>query len=105
VLTGFQEVEDNLAALNLLAQEMEVQSAAVVAAKQSAEIAMNQYRAGVANYLAVVVLQANALSNERTALALTARRLAASVNLVKALGGGWSETQLALGSDPIKVIH
>jgi len=102
VLTGFQEVEDNLAALNLLAQEMEVQSAAVVAAKQSAEIAMNQYRAGVANYLAVVVLQANALSNERTALALTARRLAASVNLVKALGGGWSETQLALGSDPIK---
>ena len=65
------------------------------AAKESAAIAMNQYRAGTANYLAVVVLQANALSAERTALAITARRLSASVGLVKALGGGWSATQLA----------
>ena len=56
---------------------------------------MNQYRAGTASYLAVVVLQANALNSERTALALTARRLAASVGLIKALGGGWSAAQLA----------
>jgi NodT family efflux transporter outer membrane factor (OMF) lipoprotein len=95
VLTGFQEVEDNLAALSLLAQEASVQDEAVAAARQSATIAMNQYRAGTASYLAVVVLQANALSSERTALALTARRLAASVGLVKALGGGWSAAQLA----------
>jgi len=95
VLTGFQDVEDNLAALSLLALESAYQEAAVKAAKESAAIAMNQYRAGTANYLAVVVLQANALSAERTALAITARRLSASVGLVKALGGGWSATQLA----------
>jgi outer membrane protein TolC len=58
-------------------------------------IALNQYRAGTANYLAVVVLQANALNNERTALAIQARRLAASVGLIKALGGGWNADALA----------
>jgi len=94
VLTGFQDVEDNLAALYLLGQEFTVQQEAVTAARESAAIAMNQYRAGTANYLAVVVLQANALNSERTALAITARRLTASVNLVKALGGGWDATQL-----------
>ena len=56
---------------------------------------INQYRAGTASYIAVVVLQANALNSERTALGITARRLTASVNLVKALGGGWDATQLA----------
>jgi NodT family efflux transporter outer membrane factor (OMF) lipoprotein len=95
VLTGFQEVEDNLAALNLLAQEAEVQQAAVDAARQSATIAMNQYRAGTANYIAVVVLQASALNSERTALQITGRRLTASVELVRALGGGWSAATLA----------
>lgn len=95
VLGGFQEVEDNLAALSLLAQEATVQDAAVAAARESAAIAMNQYRAGTASYLAVVVLQANALNSERTALAITGRRLSASVGLVKALGGGWNATALA----------
>ena len=95
VLTGFQEVEDNLAALSLLAQEATVQQEAVEAARQSAAIALNQYRAGTANYVAVIVLQANALNNERNALGITARRLTASVNLVRAMGGGWDATQLA----------
>ena len=95
VLTAFQEVEDNLAALNLLAQEAQVQQEAVNAARQSAVIANNQYRAGTANYLAVVVLQANALNSERTFLAITARRLTASVDLVRALGGGWNAASLA----------
>ncbi len=98
VLGSFQEVEDNLAALSLLAQEAEVQQEAVVAARQSATIANNQYRAGTSSYLAVVVLQANALNAERTALAITARRLTASVSLVKALGGGWSATELDAGA-------
>ena len=95
VLTGFQEVEDNLVALNLLAQESTVQQEAVEAARQSAAIALNQYRAGTTSFIAVVVLQANALNNERTALGITARRLTASVNLVRAMGGGWDATQLA----------
>ena len=95
VLSGFQEVEDNLAAINLLAQEAQVQQEAVNAARQSAVIANNQYRAGTASYLAVVVLQASALNSERTFLAITGRRLTASVDLVRALGGGWSAASLA----------
>ncbi|MFO1312849.1 MAG: efflux transporter outer membrane subunit [Burkholderiales bacterium] len=95
VLTGFQEVEDNLVALSLLAQEASVQAEAVAAARQSATIAQNQYRAGTTSYVAVVVLQANALNNERNALGITARRLTASVSLVRAMGGGWDATQLA----------
>ena len=95
VLTGFQEVEDNLAALDLLAQEAAVQDDAVRAAKESATIAANQYKAGIANYLAVVVLQAAELNNERTALAILARRLTGSVGLIKALGGGWDASALA----------
>jgi outer membrane protein TolC len=90
VLTAFQEVEDNLAALSVLEQEAAVQDDAVRAAKESAAIASNQYRSGITSYLAVVVLQAAALNNERTALNLLGRRLTASVALIKALGGGWS---------------
>ena len=68
VLTAFQEVEDNLAALSILEREAAVQDEAVKAARESATIALNQYRAGTANYLTVVVLQTAALNSERTAL-------------------------------------
>jgi len=95
VLTAFQEVEDNLTALSILEQESGVQDEAVKAAQESAAIANNQYRAGTANYLAVIVLQAAALNNERTALDIKGRRLTASVALIKALGGGWSAASLA----------
>ena len=94
VLTGFQDVEDNLAALNLLAQEAVLQDEAVKAARQSAAIATNQYQAGTISYLAVVVLQASALNSERTALSILGRRLTASVGLIKALGGGWNADAL-----------
>jgi len=90
VLSGFQEVEDNLAALRILEQEAAVQDDAVKSALESQTITLNQYRAGTANYLAVVVAQATALANERTALAILSRRLTASVTLIKALGGGWN---------------
>jgi NodT family efflux transporter outer membrane factor (OMF) lipoprotein len=95
VLTGFQEVEDNLAALKILEQEAAVQDEAVKAARESLAIVLNQYRAGTANYLAVVVIQAAALNNERTALTILGRRLTASVALIKALGGGWKEAPAA----------
>ncbi len=94
VLAGFQEVEDNLAALRILEQEAEVQDDAVKAARESLTIILNQYRAGTANYLAVVVVQATALANERTALTILGRRLTASVVLIKALGGGWDASTL-----------
>jgi NodT family efflux transporter outer membrane factor (OMF) lipoprotein len=95
VLAAFADVEDNLSALALLAQEAAVQDEAVKAARESAAIATNQYKAGIASYLAVVVLQAAALNNERTALSIQGRRLTASVALIKALGGGWEAATLA----------
>jgi len=95
VLTGFQEVEDSLAALRILEEEAALQDAVVRGARQSVEIALNQYKAGTVNFLNVIVLQAAALSNERTAVNLLGRRLAASVSLVKALGGGWDPAALA----------
>ena len=100
VLTGFQEVEDNLAALRILEQEAAVQDEAVKAARESLAIVLNQYRAGTANYLAVVVIQAAALSNERAAINILGRRLTASVTLIKALGGGWKEAPAATADGP-----
>jgi NodT family efflux transporter outer membrane factor (OMF) lipoprotein len=89
VLTGFQEVEDNLAAQRILATEAQAQDEAVRAAQQSLAVTTNQYQAGIVSYLNVVVAQSTALTNERTAVDILGRRLNASVLLVKALGGGW----------------
>jgi NodT family efflux transporter outer membrane factor (OMF) lipoprotein len=105
VLTGFQEVEDNLAALRILEQEAAVQDDAVRDARQSVDLTINQYKAGIVSYLNVVTVQATALAAERTAVDIQNRRLAASVLLIKALGGGWnasdlpSAQELARGAD------
>lgn len=95
VLGGFQEVEDNLAALRILEQEAQVQDEAVQAARQSVVLTTNQYQAGIVSYLNVVTVQTAALANERTAMDILGRRLSASVLLVKALGGGWDAGALA----------
>ncbi|MCC6609075.1 MAG: efflux transporter outer membrane subunit [Burkholderiales bacterium] len=89
VLTSFQEVEDNLAALNILAEEAKLQAEAVAAARQSVQLTENRYKAGTASFLDVINVQTILLANERTAVALLGRRLTASVQLVRALGGGW----------------
>jgi NodT family efflux transporter outer membrane factor (OMF) lipoprotein len=88
-LTAFQEVEDQLAALRLLALEDTQQAAAVAAAENALKLAQNRYQGGITSYLEVVTAQTVALSNERTAVDLLTRRMVASVNLVKALGGGF----------------
>lgn len=89
VLTAFREVEDNLAALRILEREADVQAASAKAARESVAIMENQYRAGIVNYLSVVIVQSAALTNERAELAILGRRLVATVNLIEALGGGW----------------
>ncbi len=99
VLTGFQEVEDNLAALRILEEEAAVQAEAVKAAQLVLEYSLNQYKAGITTYLQVVTAQATALSNQRTAADLLARRVTASVLLVKALGGGWEAASLPASKD------
>ncbi len=89
VLSGFQEVEDNLAALRILEGEALVQDEAVKAAEQSVTITTNQYKAGTVSYLDVIVTQTAALVSKRTAVDILGRRMTASVLLIKALGGGW----------------
>lgn len=94
VLTGFQEVEDSLAALRVLEEEAQAQQEALAAARQTVEVVTNQYKAGTVSYLNVIVAQTTALSNEQTALTILGRRLTASVTLIKALGGGWDASSL-----------
>lgn len=90
VLAGFQEVEDNLAALRILELEASAQNDAVQAARKSVTLTTNQYRAGTVSYLNVMSAETIALNNERTALTLHGRRLTAAVTLIKALGGTWT---------------
>lgn len=93
VLSGFQQVEDNLATLRVLAQESVVQADAVSASQLAERLALTQYRGGTATYLSVVTAQTLSLSNERTAAQLLGRQLAASVALIAATGGGWNAAE------------
>ncbi len=97
VLEGFQEVEDNLAALRILEEQEKVQEEATVAARQSMDLTINQYKAGTVSYLNVVTVQSAWLNNERALVGIRGRRLAAAVTLVKALGGGWNAAELPAG--------
>jgi NodT family efflux transporter outer membrane factor (OMF) lipoprotein len=99
VLGGFQEVEDNLAALRILEEESRIQGEAVSAARRSVDLSMNQYRAGTISYLEVVTVQTILLVNERTAIDILGRRMAASVLLIKAIGGGWNSSTLPSNKD------
>src|ERR1700730_7319269 len=74
VLTSFQEVEDNLAALRILADESEAQRMAVTAAQHELELALRRYQGGAVGYLEVVTAQSAALANERTAIDIDRRR-------------------------------
>ena len=94
VLNGFKEVEDNLAALRILEEEAKIQDEAVRAARESTTLTINQYKAGIVSYLNVAIVQTAQLNNERTAAGLLGQRLSAAVALVKALGGGWSASEL-----------
>jgi NodT family efflux transporter outer membrane factor (OMF) lipoprotein len=95
VLTAFQDVEDNLSALRILADE-DVQTAqAATSAERSLALANVRYTGGITTYLEVITAQTAALVNERSLVDVRTRRLTASVMLIKALGGGWSAQTLA----------
>jgi NodT family efflux transporter outer membrane factor (OMF) lipoprotein len=94
VLTGFQQVEDNVAALRILEHEAQVQEKAVVAAQKYLELAITRYKGGVTSYLEVTTAQSAALSDEVTAVNILGRRMVDAVSLVQALGGGWDRSAL-----------
>jgi outer membrane protein TolC len=96
VLGAFQEVEDSLAALRLLEDEAKTQDAAVASAQHSLALSTNRYKGGVATYLEVITAQSIALTDQRVAVEIAGRRMAASVSLIKALGGGWHATDLPM---------
>jgi NodT family efflux transporter outer membrane factor (OMF) lipoprotein len=90
-LASFQEVEDNLAAGQTLAAESQTQDRAVRSSQHALDVAFSRYKAGAISYLEVTVAQNTALANERAATDIARRRSDASVSLIKALGGLWTE--------------
>jgi outer membrane protein TolC len=94
VLNGFQQVEDNLAALRILEKEADTQQRAVVAAEKSLALSLIRYRGGITSYLEVTVAQSAALSDEVTAVDILGRRMTNAVLLIQALGGGWDRSSL-----------
>ena len=95
VLGAFQEVEDSLASLRVLAEEAGIQQQAVAAARELVTLSNHQYLAGTVSYLNVASAQTAALTSERASLDIRSRRLLASVALMKALGGDWRGTESA----------
>jgi NodT family efflux transporter outer membrane factor (OMF) lipoprotein len=89
VLTAFQEVEDNLSTLRILSRELQEQNAAVKSSQRYLMLANARYKSGLDIYLDVIVAQTTLLSNQRTVMNLRMQQMTASVQLVKALGGGW----------------
>jgi NodT family efflux transporter outer membrane factor (OMF) lipoprotein len=99
VLTAFQEVEDNLAALRILMEESSQQNLAVTASQRSLELSMNRYRGGITTYLDVIAAQNVLLTNQRVAVGILTRQMTGTVLLIKALGGGWNHAQLPSPND------
>jgi NodT family efflux transporter outer membrane factor (OMF) lipoprotein len=94
VLTAFQQVEDALSSLRILAHEAPLQDDAVRYSRKAVTITINEYKAGTMSFTAVVTAEQTLLSNEQTAVGILQNRFVASVNLVQALGGGWSVNEL-----------
>jgi NodT family efflux transporter outer membrane factor (OMF) lipoprotein len=94
VLVAFQQVEDDLSSLRVLAEEAAKQAEAVDAGEQSLALELERYRAGTDSALNVITTQTITLSNERTAVTLLQRRMVAAVNLIVALGGGWDASAI-----------
>jgi NodT family efflux transporter outer membrane factor (OMF) lipoprotein len=92
VLTAFQDVEDNLSALRILRQVIDEQDAAVASATRSLEVADVRYRSGIDPFLNVITAQTALLTAQQALVTFRGQQLVASVQLIKALGGGWSQS-------------
>ncbi len=94
VFLAFEDVEDQLSSLRVLARESVAEGAAVASAQHSFDISNQRYKGGVTSYLEVLTAEATLLQNQQTAVGLQTRQFVASVGLVRSLGGGWDATQL-----------
>jgi NodT family efflux transporter outer membrane factor (OMF) lipoprotein len=108
VITGFQQVEDELAALRILAQQQVVEDHTVELAREEERLTLNQYLQGTVAYTSVIVAETTRLTNEETAVGIVQSRLVASAALIQALGGGWNARDLpndkqVTSNDPAEV--
>jgi NodT family efflux transporter outer membrane factor (OMF) lipoprotein len=94
VLSGFEQVEDQIVTLRVLEQQAVVEDAAVAASIEAEKLTLNQYKAGTVPYSSVITAQTTRLTSEETALQVLSSRLQASVALIEALGGGWTDARL-----------
>ena len=94
VLTAIQQVEDNLAGIRILSREAKVQAEDVRISRQATQIALNEYRAGTQSFVTVVTAEQQQLAAEEAQLATQAQIQTDAVNLIVALGGGWSQSKL-----------
>jgi NodT family efflux transporter outer membrane factor (OMF) lipoprotein len=99
VLTAFQQVEDNLASVRILSQELGQQDQAVAFSQRYVDLATDRYKLGIDPYLDVITAQTSLYSNQQTAVNLRSQQLTASVQLIEALGGGWDASQLPTSGD------
>jgi NodT family efflux transporter outer membrane factor (OMF) lipoprotein len=102
VLAAFQQVEDNIAALRILATELHQQDVAVKAAQRNLDLAFERYRLGINSYLNVITAQVSLLSNQQTYVTIHMQQMTSSVQLVMALGGGWNANDMP---SPKSVLH
>ena len=98
VLVAFSEVENSLSGIDWLAKQAEAQDQALASARRAAELATQRYTAGIVSYLEVVDANRGALLAERNSAQIVGERLIASVQLIKALGGGWHEREIGVAS-------
>jgi len=94
ILVAFKEVQDALTGARLLSQQAEAQDRSFTSARKTADISNTRYLAGLVSYLDVVDSERTALSAEREAARITGQRLVTSIQLIKALGGGWADSVL-----------
>jgi NodT family efflux transporter outer membrane factor (OMF) lipoprotein len=94
VLSGLQQVEDDVVTLRVLEQQAVIEDAAVAASRQAEDLTLNQYKAGTVPYSSVITAQTTRLNSEESALSVFSSRLQASVTLIEALGGGWKQADL-----------
>jgi NodT family efflux transporter outer membrane factor (OMF) lipoprotein len=94
ILTAFQQVEDNLAALRILTAQTQQQDVAIKASQKNFDLSLEQYRLGIASYLNVITAQESLLGNQQTAVTLRMQQMVDTVQLIMALGGGWNTSEL-----------
>jgi multidrug efflux system outer membrane protein len=100
VLTAFREVEDNLSDLRILQDQIQTQAEAVRASSRAEQLSSTQYKEGAVNYLDVIDAQRTVLQSQRSAVQLSGVQTVATVNLIRALGGGWGDGIAATSSAP-----